>query len=117
MLVSVNHRLNAFGFLYLGDLDPKYKDSGNAGMLDLILALKWVQRNIAAFGGDPDRVTIMGESGGGMKVSHLLAMEEAKGLFRQAIVESGLPAGRIVHPGIGDAGCPRFLKARGRTAG
>lgn len=89
VLVSVNHRLNAFGFLYLGDLDPKYKDSGNAGMLDLILALKWVQRNIAAFGGDPDRVTIMGESGGGMKVSHLLAMEEAKGLFRQAIVESG----------------------------
>ena len=89
VLVSVNHRLNAFGFLYLGDLDPKYMDSGNAGMLDLILALKWVQRNIAAFGGDPDRVTIMGESGGGMKVSHLLAMGEAKGLFRQAIVESG----------------------------
>lgn len=89
VLVSVNHRLNAFGFLYLGDLDPKYRDSGNAGMLDLIMALKWVQRNIAMFGGDPEKVTIMGESGGGMKVSHLLAMEEAKGLFHQAIVKSG----------------------------
>ena len=89
LLVSVNHRLNAFGALYLGDFDEKYRDSGNAGMLDLVLALRWVRDNIAAFGGDPGKVTIMGESGGGMKVSHLLAMEEAKGLFRQAIVESG----------------------------
>ena len=87
--VSVNHRLNAFGFLYLGDLDPKYKDSGMTGMLDLVLALHWVQDNIAFFGGDPSRVTLMGESGGGMKISTLLAMKEAKGLFAQAIIESG----------------------------
>ena len=60
-----------------------------AGMLDLVLALKWVQENISAFGGDPDQVTIMGESGGGMKVSTLMAMPEAKGLFSKAIVESG----------------------------
>lgn len=94
VLVSVNHRLNAFGALYLGDLDPKYRDSGNAGMLDLILALKWVRKNIAAFGGDPDQVTLMGESGGGMKISHLLAMEEARGLFCRAVVESGsVPVG------------------------
>ncbi len=87
--VSMNHRLNAFGFLYLGDLDPKYRDSGMAGMLDLVLALQWVKKNIAFFGGDPDCVTLMGESGGGMKISTLLAMEEAKGLFSRAIIESG----------------------------
>lgn len=89
VVVGINHRLNIFGALYLGDLDPKYADSGMAGMLDCVLALEWVRDNIAAFGGDPDRVTIMGESGGGQKVNTLLAMERAKGLFCRAIVESG----------------------------
>ncbi|MCR1842831.1 carboxylesterase/lipase family protein [Murimonas intestini] len=94
VIVGVNHRLNLFGYLYLGELDPKYADSGAAGMLDLILALKWVQKNIGNFGGDPERVTIMGESGGGAKVSTLLAMKEAGDLFRAAIVESGsMPVG------------------------
>ena len=89
VLVSVNHRLNVFGYLYLEHLDKKYAGSGMAGMLDLVLALQWVRENIAAFGGDPAQVTIMGESGGGMKVSTLLAMPAAKGLFARAIVESG----------------------------
>lgn len=89
VLVGVNHRLSVFGFLYLGTFDEKYKESGNAGMLDLILALEWVRDNIGNFGGDPDQVTIMGESGGGMKVNTLLAMEKAKGLFQRAIIESG----------------------------
>lgn len=89
VLVGVNHRLNIFGCFYLGELDDRYRDSGMAGILDLILALRWVQRNIRYFGGDPDNVTIMGESGGGVKVSTLLAMEEARGLFKRAIVESG----------------------------
>ncbi|GGD88808.1 carboxylesterase/lipase family protein [Paenibacillus nasutitermitis] len=89
VIVGVNHRLNVFGYLYLGAFDKKYADSGMAGMLDLVLALEWVRDNIGAFGGDPEKVTIMGESGGGMKVSVLLAMEKAKGLFRAAIVESG----------------------------
>jgi para-nitrobenzyl esterase len=89
VVVSLNHRLNIFGFLSLGAFDPRYAESGNAGLLDLVLALQWVQENVAAFGGDPDRVTLMGESGGGMKISHLLAMECAKGLFHRAIVESG----------------------------
>ena len=71
-----------------------------AGMLDLVLALKWVQENISAFGGDPAQVTIMGESGGGMKVSMLMAMPEAKGLFSKAIVESGSNTVRTLLQGI-----------------
>ncbi len=89
VVVSVNHRLGIFGFLYLGAFDKTYAESGMAGMLDLVLALEWVRDNITAFGGDPGNVTIMGESGGGMKVSTLLAMKKAKGLFHKAIVESG----------------------------
>jgi len=89
VLVGVNHRLNAFGYLYLGGLDPRYAESGNAGQLDLIAALKWVRQNIAQFGGDANNVTIFGQSGGGGKVSVLLAVPEAKGLFHRAIIQSG----------------------------
>lgn len=89
VVVGINHRLNVFGYLYLGELDEKYKDSGAAGILDLILALRWVKENIEAFGGDAGNVTIMGESGGGGKISILLAMQEARGYFKKAIVESG----------------------------
>lgn len=89
VVVSLNHRLNIFGYAYLGDLSPEFADSANLGQLDLIEALRWVRRNIAAFGGDPDNVTIFGESGGGLKVSSLLAMPQAKGLFHRAIVQSG----------------------------
>ena len=89
VVVGVNHRLNIFGYLYLGGLSDKYKGSGSAGMMDLVKALEWVRDNIAAFGGDPENVTIMGESGGGMKVSTLMVMPAAKGLFHKAIVESG----------------------------
>lgn len=89
VVVGVNHRLNVFGLLYLGALDPEYSTSGSVGLQDLTLSLEWVRDNIANFGGDPDNVTIMGESGGGMKVSNLLAMPSAKGLFSKAIVESG----------------------------
>ena len=97
VVVSLNHRLGPLGFLYLGDVaGQKFAESGNAGMLDIIAALRWVQENIAAFGGDPDNVTIFGESGGGWKVSALLAMPAAQGLFHKAIVEydvlvKGLP--------------------------
>ncbi len=96
VLVSVNHRLHAFGYLYLGDLDERFRDSGASGHLDLILALKWVRNNIEAFGGDPDCVTIMGESGGSDKVQSLLHMPEAQGLFHRAIsISSFLPVGRL----------------------
>jgi para-nitrobenzyl esterase len=89
VLVSVNHRLNIFGFTYLGGISEKFADSGNAGMLDLVAALEWVRDNISSFGGDPQNVTIFGESGGGGKVSALMAMPSAKGLFSKAVVESG----------------------------
>lgn len=89
VVVTVNHRLNAFGYTYLGDKDAALADSGNAGNLDLVASLAWVRNNIARFGGDPENVTIMGESGGGSKVSHLLATPAADGLFDKAIIQSG----------------------------
>jgi para-nitrobenzyl esterase len=89
VVVGVNHRLNVFGYLHLADLDDAFADSANVGMLDLVLSLRWLRENIAAFGGDPSNVTLFGESGGGMKISTLLAMPEAVGLFHKAIVQSG----------------------------
>jgi len=92
VVVGVNHRLNAFGHLFLGEMGgEKYAGSGNVGMLDIILALRWVHDNIGQFGGDPGNVTIFGESGGGGKVNTLMAMPSAKGLFHRAIVESWSP--------------------------
>ena len=91
VVVTVNERLNAFGFLYLGQLGgERYADSGNAGLLDLVASLQWVHDNIHEFGGDPGNVTIFGQSGGGGKVSTLMAVPAAKGLFHRAICESGL---------------------------
>jgi len=88
--VTVNHRLNSFGFLYLAGIGgAKYAQSGNVGILDVVAALEWVRDNIANFGGDPGNVTIFGQSGGAGKVSTLLAMPSAKGLFHRAIVQSG----------------------------
>ena len=89
VLVSVNHRLNVLGFLDLSQYGDKYKNSGNAGLADLVLALQWVKENIAQFGGDPDNVTIFGQSGGGGKVTCMMNTPWAKGLFQKAIVESG----------------------------
>ena len=89
VVVTVNHRLNALGYLYLARLDPRFPDSGNNGQLDLILALKWVRDNIASFGGDPTRVTVFGQSGGGAKIATLMGMEAAKGLFHRAATMSG----------------------------
>lgn len=91
VVVTVNHRLNAFGYLYLAGVtnDPRYADSGNVGMLDLILALRWVKDNIANFGGDPSRVTIFGQSGGGAKCATLMAMPAAYGLFHRVMTMSG----------------------------
>jgi para-nitrobenzyl esterase len=90
VVVTLNHRLNVFGFLYLAELGgSKWADAGNAGMQDVVLALQWVRDNIAAFGGDPGNVTIFGQSGGGGKVCALLGMPSAKGLFHKAIAQSG----------------------------
>ena len=89
VVVTLNHRLNVFGYLNLAKYGDKYASSANVGMLDIVAALEWVRDNIAAFGGDPNTVTIFGQSGGGGKVSCLMGMPAAKGLFHRAIVESG----------------------------
>ena len=89
VVVTINHRLNALGYLYLGALHDDFADSGNVGQLDIVLALEWVRDNIAAFGGDSSNVTIFGESGGGAKVGTMLAQPPAKGLFHRGIIESG----------------------------
>ena len=90
VVVSLNHRLNILGFLDLSATgNPKYRYSGNAGMLDVVAALEWIRDNIGAFGGDPDNVTVFGESGGGGKVGTLMCMPQAKGLFHKAIIMSG----------------------------
>ena len=88
--VSVNHRLNILGFFDVSDIGgPAYEDSANVGMTDLVAALRWVHDNIENFGGDPDRVMIYGQSGGGSKVTTLMGMPSASGLFHRASVQSG----------------------------
>jgi para-nitrobenzyl esterase len=90
VVVTLNHRLNVFGYGFLARLaGPAFADSGNAGMLDLVLALQWVRDNIAEFGGDPSRVMVFGQSGGGAKIATLMAMPAAKGLFHAAATMSG----------------------------
>lgn len=89
VVVTVNHRLNALGYAWLKPFGNRYADSGNLGQLDLILALQWVRNHIAAFGGDPARVMVFGQSGGGAKIATLMAMPAARGLFHAAATMSG----------------------------
>ena len=88
VVVTINHRLNLFGSIQLDDQDGAFAQSGNAGVLDMVAALHWLQDNAPAFGGDPGNVTIFGQSGGGAKVSALLACPAAQGLFHKAIAQS-----------------------------
>lgn len=92
VVVGVNHRLNTFGFLDLSAYDDKYQYSANVGIMDIVDALEWIQDNIESFGGDPDNVTIFGQSGGGAKVLALMSSPYAEGLFERGIVESGATA-------------------------
>lgn len=87
--ITINYRLGALGFLYLGDIDKRYAQSGNLGLLDVVAALQWIRENIAAFGGDPGSVTLMGESAGAKLISAVMVAPASKGLFQQAILESG----------------------------
>jgi para-nitrobenzyl esterase len=89
VVVTLNHRLNLLGYLDLSRFGERYAQSGNVGMLDIVAALEWVRDNIAVLGGDPGRVLIFGQSGGGAKVSTLMGMPAAKGLFHRAVVQSG----------------------------
>ena len=91
VIVSMNHRLNALGFLDLTAYGPRWAESANIGMLDIVDALKWVRTNISNFGGDPAKVMIFGHSGGGSKVMTLMSMPEATGLFNRAIIQSPGP--------------------------
>ncbi|MDP3738324.1 MAG: carboxylesterase/lipase family protein [Hyphomonadaceae bacterium] len=89
VVVTTNHRLNLFGYLNLSSYGEQFADSGAVGALDMIQSLEWVRDNIEKFGGDPNKVLIFGESGGGSKVCTLMAMDKAKGLFHRAVVQSG----------------------------
>lgn len=90
VVVGVNHRVNIWGYLYLADIAPRaFEQASNVGMLDIVAALEWVRDNIERFGGDPDNVTVFGQSGGGSKVSTLLGMPAARGLFHRGIAMSG----------------------------
>jgi para-nitrobenzyl esterase len=90
VVVTINHRLNVLGFTFLGEaVGSEFASSGDVGMLDIVQALRWVRENIERFGGDPNLVTVFGQSGGGRKVATLLAMPPAKGLFHRAVIESG----------------------------
>ena len=110
VVVTINHRLNVFGHLYLGELaGESFAQSGNSGMLDIVLALRWVRDNIARFGGDPGNVTIFGESGGAGKVSVVCAIPAAKGLFHKAIMQSG-PCLQIADKSRGTAIARQLLK-------
>jgi para-nitrobenzyl esterase len=100
VVVTVNHRLNQFGYLNLAHYGERFADSPSAGVIDMIFALEWVRDNIASFGGDPNNVLIFGESGGGAKVCTLMSTDRAKGLFHRAVVQSGP---RIAHPEVARA--------------
>ena len=93
VVVSVNHRLNVLGYLNLANYGEEYKNSVNAGLADLVESLRWVHENIENFGGDPENVTIFGQSGGGAKVLAMLQTPAADGLFHRAVMESGGPTG------------------------
>ena len=113
VVVSTNHRLGVLGYLYLGELGgAEYAGSGNQGLSDIVLALRWVQRNIAAFGGDPNNVTIFGESGGGAKTSCLYAMPSVAPLFSKAIIQSG-PVVRVTTPDVAAQTTRMFLEQLG----
>jgi para-nitrobenzyl esterase len=117
VVVTVNHRLGVLGYLDLsGTAGPDYAESGNAGLLDLVRALEWVRDNIAGFGGDPGNVMIFGVSGGGLKVSALLALPAARGLFHRAAIQSG-PGLRFEEPARAAARASALLAELGLAPG
>jgi para-nitrobenzyl esterase len=114
VVVTINHRLNVFGFLYLASFKGgRFAETGNAGMLDAVAALRWVKENIAAFGGDADNVTIFGQSGGASKVAVLMAMPQAQGLFHKAIIQSASSLIRMATPEQATAAAKGLLEELG----
>jgi para-nitrobenzyl esterase len=113
VVVSINHRLNTVGFLDLSAYGEKYKYSANAGMMDIVAALNWIRENISNFGGDPDNVTVFGQSGGGAKVWCLMNTPSAKGLFHKAIIQSGSYLTHFIKPAISRQVAAETLKQLG----
>jgi len=113
VVVSINHRLNTLGFLDLSAYGDKYRSSANLGVMDIVSALTWIRENISNFGGDPDNVTIFGQSGGGAKVACLLNTPSAKGLFHKAIIQSGSYLRHFIEPGVSKQVAAELLKELG----
>ena len=113
VVVTLNHRLNTFGYTWFGDADERFADAGNAGMLDIVQALEWVRDNIGAFGGDAGNVTIFGQSGGGSKVAVMMATPRAKGLFHKAIIQSSSSHLQLATPESAARSTHALLKALG----
>lgn len=116
VMVSLNHRLNVLGALDLSAFGPKYAQSSNLGMRDIVAALEWVKANIDQFGGDPANVTIVGQSGGGGKVRVLMGIPEAKNLFAKAIIMSGVGSAAAFPKPVGTAIAKHTLENLGLTA-
>ncbi len=116
VVVSINHRLNVLGFLDLSAYGEKYKTSANNSILDIVAALEWVKANISNFGGDPNNVTIFGQSGGGAKVNNLMAMPRAKGLFHKAINQSGAMRANMLEKEVTQAIGAEVLSQLGLSA-
>lgn len=111
VVVTLNHRLNVFGYLNLNHVDAEqFGDAANLGQLDIIAALQWIKRNVSAFGGDPGSVTLFGQSGGGSKIMVLMAMPAAKGLFHRAINMSGTSGTTVAPASATEAYVNEFLK-------
>jgi para-nitrobenzyl esterase len=113
VVVSINHRLNVLGFLDLSAYGDKYKYSANVGMMDIVAALTWIRDNISNFGGDPDNVTIFGQSGGGAKAVCLMNAPSAKGLFHKAIVQSGSYLTAFAQPAVSRQVAAELLRSLG----
>jgi para-nitrobenzyl esterase len=116
VVVTINYRLGALGFLDLGHLEPSLAGSGANGLRDQIAALRWVQDNVAAFGGDPGNVTVFGESAGAMSIGSLMAVPQAEGLFHKAILQSGA-ASNTQRPDVAAWVTEEFLEEMGRSPG
>lgn len=114
VVVTINHRLNVLGYAHLGAFSERFADSANCGTLDCIAALEWVRDNIERFGGDPDRIMIHGQSGGGRKTSMLLATSPAQGLYHRAVVQSGAQL-RVDSEETGETNAHRLLSALNLT--
>lgn len=112
VMVSINHRLNMLGYLDLSSFGERYKNSGNLGQADIVAALQWVKENIARFGGDPDNVTLLGQSGGGGKICTLLQMPAADGLYHKAIIQSG-----VFRMGLGISSAPKMGEETAKVLG